>query len=154
MNRTPASASILICCMLLCCALVPATGAVLATDDLSVLSVEDIIAELMYDNSGIDILEDTFTYTGAPSALGIFTGGADAVGIERGIVLSTGTVSSIAGPNMSGSTTTQHGTPGDDDLSALVGTTTYDAAVIEFDFIPANDFISFQYVFGSEEYLE
>jgi uncharacterized repeat protein (TIGR01451 family) len=55
---------------------------------------------------------------------------------------------------MSGSTTTQHGTPGDDDLSALVGTTTYDAAVIEFDFIPANDFISFQYVFGSEEYLE
>jgi uncharacterized repeat protein (TIGR01451 family) len=35
-----------------------------------------------------------------------------------------------------------------------VGQPTNDAAVIEFDFIPENDFVSFQYVFGSEEYLE
>ncbi|MBN2728134.1 MAG: choice-of-anchor L domain-containing protein, partial [Bacteroidales bacterium] len=34
------------------------------------------------------------------------------------------------------------------------GNTTYDAAVLEFDFIPSSDTVRFFYVFGSEEYPE
>ena len=43
---------------------------------------------------------------------------------------------------------------GDADLDQLAGVSTYDAAVLEFDFIPASDTLTFDYVFGSEEYNE
>jgi hypothetical protein len=46
------------------------------------------------------------------------------------------------------------GTPGDEDLEALVDRTTRDAAVLEIEFIPTHDTIAFNYVFGSDEYLE
>ena len=129
-------------------------SATIATQDLTVLQTEDIVTMLMYGNSGITIIDGTFSYAGSASALGIFSGGEAVFGIDEGIVLSTGDVSSIIGPNLMGNTTSENGTPGDDDLAALVGQATNDAAVIEFDFIPENDFVSFQYVFGSEEYLE
>ncbi len=44
--------------------------------------------------------------------------------------------------------------PGDSLLSMLVGTVTYDACVLEFDFVPAADTAWCDFVFGSEEYPE
>ena len=40
-------------------------------------------------------------------------------------------------------------------LSGLIGSTqTYNAAILEFDFIPYSDTVRFKYVFGSDEYPE
>jgi len=39
-------------------------------------------------------------------------------------------------------------------LTVLAGIATFDAAVLNFDFIPDSDTVQFQYVFGSEEYNE
>ncbi len=44
------------------------------------------------------------------------------------------------------------GTPGDPELGNLVGGTTNNACILEFDFIPDGDSLLFDYVFGSEEY--
>ncbi|MEN8218148.1 MAG: choice-of-anchor L domain-containing protein [Pseudomonadota bacterium] len=45
--------------------------------------------------------------------------------------------------------------PGDPDLQTLIPAfPTYDAAVLEFDFVPVSDVITFKYVFASEEYNE
>ena len=38
--------------------------------------------------------------------------------------------------------------------NSLAPTSTFNAAVLEFSFIPSNDVVSFRYVFGSEEYNE
>ena len=43
---------------------------------------------------------------------------------------------------------------GDKDLQKLGKRRTYDAAVLEFDFVPFNNKVSFTYIFASEEYLE
>src|SRR5690606_15673266 len=40
------------------------------------------------------------------------------------------------------------------DLTKLAKANTYDAVVLEFDFIPVSEWISFRYVFASEEYME
>ena len=40
------------------------------------------------------------------------------------------------------------------DLNTISGFTTYDAAVLEFDFVPSGSAVTFQYVFASEEYSE
>lgn len=77
------------------------------------------------------------------------------VGIDSGVILTTGRVSNIAGPNNSGSTGTNNGWPGDPDLNAYPGVgTTNDACALEFDVFSPGDSLSFQYVFGSEEYPE
>ncbi len=94
--------------------------------------------------------------TAAPDAAGTFTGGTTVFGIDQGVVLSTGNITSIVGPNLLNDTSTDNGLPGDPDLDALIpGYTTYDATILEFDFTCSNPTaVSFQYVFASEEYNE
>ena len=48
----------------------------------------------------------------------------------------------------------RHDCIGDDELDALFGSSTLDAAVLEFDFVPAGDSLRIRYVFASEDYNE
>jgi gliding motility-associated-like protein len=93
-------------------------------------------------------------YTGHANAIGYFWNGIPGLDFESGVIMSTGNVNDAPGPNISGSTTTSHGTPGDADLNAIIPQTTQDAAVLTFDFLPADNTVEFQYVFGSDEYPE
>jgi hypothetical protein len=104
--------------------------------------------------AGDGIAVSNVTYTGANSAAGSFTGGDGILGLNAGVVLSSGAIADVTGPNDSAGTTTQHGTAGDADLTTLAGQTTNDAAVLEFDFEPTTSQVQFSYVFSSEEYNE
>lgn len=105
---------------------------------------------------GVTASNATFTGFPYPSRItyGTFSGGASTVGIDSGVVLSTGQVKDLPGPNEDGWTSTSMMWAGDADLEAIAGTKTYDAAVLEFDFVPVSDTLTFRYVFGSEEYNE
>lgn len=76
--------------------------------------------------------------------------------IQRGVLLTTGQGIAAAGPN--GSTSfTLGGTPlvtSDADLNAIAAGNVTNGAILEFDFIPTGDTVSFKYVFGSDEYPE
>ncbi|MDG0974239.1 MAG: choice-of-anchor L domain-containing protein [Crocinitomicaceae bacterium] len=93
------------------------------------------------------------------------------MGFSEGIVMSTGNTSDIPlalgtnpgsvaqiGTNFVSCTAGEirkTGTCGTfvNDLNVLSGGANYyNAAILEFDFIPSNDFVQFRYVFGSEEY--
>lgn len=77
------------------------------------------------------------------------------VGIDSGVVLTTGRVSNILGPNNSCCTGTSNSWAGDPDLDAYPGVgTTHDACVLEFDIYAPGDSLKFDYVFGSDEYPE
>ena len=133
---------------------VPANPDVLSTDDLSKnLTLEDIIAALVGSSS---IAITNVSFTGSDSALGTFTGGTGIIGFEQGIVLSTGLVENVVGPNSGDGTGYGHALPGDADLDSLIpGFETEDACILEFDFeCPAVREIGFEYVFSSEEYRE
>ncbi|MEC9208826.1 MAG: choice-of-anchor L domain-containing protein [Bacteroidota bacterium] len=95
------------------------------------------------------------SFIGDSNQIGFFNGVNSNLGIDSGIVLSSGNIFDLVGPNANGSTTTSFLLPGDPTLDAVIfPDLTNDAAVLEFDFIPTSDTISFKYVFGSEEYLE
>jgi PKD repeat protein len=96
------------------------------------------------------------TYTGHPMSKGYFqtTATPSNFHFESGVVMASGYVSTAAGPNNAGSAGTNTNQPGDLNLSALIPQNTWDAAVLQFDFIPADNVIEFRYAFGSEEYLE
>ena len=92
--------------------------------------------------------------TGSADAAGDFSASLASIGLDSGVVLSSGRVADVVGPNSSSSTSTNNGTVGDADLDALGAGTTQDAIVLEFDFVPTSNSISFSYVFSSEEYNE
>jgi hypothetical protein len=112
------------------------------------------------------------TYTGAKRAAGKFSGGASSILFDNGIILDTGKVQTyptdpacsqgVEGPNTchenppkyGTENTTAFGTSGDTQLTALSGFKTYDAAILEFDFVPQFAGIQFKYVFSSDEYSD
>ncbi len=102
--------------------------------------------------SGVSV--SNITYTGASKAIGYFNGTNSNIGLDSGIVLTSGDIVNAVGPNNSTGKSTSNSLNGDADLTALCSKTTYDACILEFDFIPTSSKITFRYVFGSEEYME
>lgn len=95
------------------------------------------------------------TAKGNSSAKGTFSGGSQNIQLSTGLVMSTGNVNILSGPNLAGDSDGGFGTPGyDASLDALVVGNLYDVNVIEFDFVPTGNMVEFEYVFGSEEYCE
>jgi len=93
--------------------------------------------------------------SGAANAFGTFTGGLSAgIGIESGIILSTGKVVDAVGPNTATNTSTDFFGAGSAALTTLSGFATQDAALINFDFTTTSGDLFFNYVFASEEYPE
>ncbi|MBI9034724.1 MAG: T9SS type A sorting domain-containing protein [Bacteroidales bacterium] len=73
--------------------------------------------------------------------------------LNSGIVISNGYVSSIV--NSSGVTISASlNGVSDPDLDVLASANTYDATIIEFDYVPYTNAVRFQYVFASEEFPE
>jgi hypothetical protein len=97
----------------------------------------------------------TPTYQGAAIASGSFSGGTGILPFDKGLALTSGSAPLIPGPNDRTDATQINGTPSYAKLDALApGTLHGDAAVLSFSFIPSSTSITFQYVFGSEEYNE
>ena len=110
---------------------------------------------LVHKLLGENIQVSNLQITGSDVSSGVFQGGTDAVGFDEGIILSSGDAKNVIGPNSSDSITAINGLAGDPDLDALIpGYTTHDATSLQFDFVAPTDVISFQYVFGSDEYNE
>ena len=97
-------------------------------------------------------------FHGATNAIGRFNATGTNLGINSGIVMTTGTIignqDGPIGPNNSASAGIDNGTPGYQLLTNIVGRQTYNASVLEFDFQTCSDSIEFRYVFASEEYPE
>lgn len=129
---------------------------------------------LVGNSSGVQI--SNITYSGHPMQLGHFTGAGSYIGINEGIVLATGDCRLAATTNR-GSVSCVYtdaylndGTHlnighsfraevslnsgySDSDLD-LLGGAPHNSAVLEFDFIPNSNSISFEFIFASEEYEE
>ena len=92
------------------------------------------------------------TYTGSNQAIGYFTYGS-----FEGIILSSGRVTDAVGsPSNTGfflpDASTDLGTAGYQLLTNLAGSPTQDAAILQFDFVPTANTVTFNYSFASEEY--
>ena len=136
-----------------CVSFSSAQSGLLVSDLSSGLTAEDLAQTLV--GTGVQI--SNVTYRGTALSAGSFSGGAATLGINNGVVLSTGSVRDVRGPlNQATWTSTASGLPGDPDLDAwLIRNPSMDACVLEFDFeCEALQSISFEIVFASEEYNE
>lgn len=107
---------------------------------------------------GQGVTVSNITYTGANGAIGRFNGVNSSIGLDDGIIITTGTINSGPngpyGPNDKPNAGIDNNAGGYGPLTNIVNTQTYNAAVLEFDFVPQSDTVRFEYVFGSEEYPE
>ena len=126
--------------------------------DTTTFTVEELVRDVLIQSECAEITNVQFT--GMASQIGYFSKGDDAIGVADGIIISTGRVHDAVGPNQSSGTETRFidvAHVGDDDLRrvANVGVNNMlDDAIIEFDFIPLEDHLEFEFVFASEEYCE
>ncbi len=136
---------------------------------LLILSVTKVNAQIMPDYSvveevdpvvlvkqilvGSGIETSNITFTGAARGRGSFSGKSN-LGINSGVILTSGRAGNSKGPNNETNKGNNMGTPGDSDLNQLSGGSTQDACILEFDFVPQSNVVEFRYVFGSEEYPE
>ena len=119
-----------------------------------------LVEQVLLD-TGVTISNITFNGSpGIPTGanadmIGYFDGSVSNIGITTGVLLNTGSIFDAPGPNDSQNDGIDNGTPGDADLNTIVSPfTTFNAAVLEFDFETVNNTVSFKYVFASEEYNE
>jgi len=93
---------------------------------------------------------------GTATQQGTFTGGvASGIGIDSGVILTSGNANLAPGPNTSDGSGASTGTGSDADLALLIpGYSVNDKNVLEFDFTSTSGNLYFSYVFASEEYNE
>lgn len=116
---------------------------------------EELINTLL--GFGVEIVPGSLQINCPGVAYGTFKQNANPsnIGIDQGIILTTGDAELAEGPNNEEGAFLNNFSPyTDDDLQQLVpNLSIVNACIIEFDFIPEGDMLTFDYVFGSEEYI-
>lgn len=113
----------------------------------------DNIVENVFLGNGIQIISTTFS--GLSGSVGLFDNASSVIGLEKGIVLSTGFAANVAKANSADdpiSSNTSGRSYKDLDLEALANVEVVDISKFEITFIPTSDVLRFRYVFASEEY--
>lgn len=123
------------------------------------LSPEQLVRDHLV-GKGVSIFNVTVNGSGgiiSKKNIGYFnaSGGAfTQLNMKDGIIMTTGKADYAIGPNDKPSLGFRSNTGSDLDLEQLTATISYDACIIEFDFIPQCDTLRFRYAFGSEEFRE
>ncbi|PKV51786.1 gliding motility-associated-like protein [Aquimarina sp. MAR_2010_214] len=131
-------------------------NAQITVDDHS-FTVAQLVEDVLVD-SPCATVENFSSFTGTNfgiNGIGYFESNNSGFEIDRGVILSTGYARSAVGPN--GITALSEGDSsgwgGDADLGLVTNTANlFNASYIQFEFVPTIDFISFDFLFASEEY--
>ncbi len=111
-----------------------------------------------FTGAGIQVLNVDFS--GVPGAVGFFSGGADVVGLNRGLILTTGNAASMGGAfgaeeqGVDFASTDNASVATSVELSQIATSNLYNVMYYRITFKPNGDSIRFRYVFASEEYPE
>jgi hypothetical protein len=132
------------------------------------LSASSVSAQLVVDTvpDPLVMLEDFFgdrvssitnlETKGATDYWGLFNAEQTNLNMASGVILANGDCRLAIGPNdlLEVGIFDDTGLEGDVDMDAISGYVTEDACILEFDFIPEEDTITFEFIWASEEYPE
>jgi len=129
------------------------------TVDSQTYTAQQLIENILINSSCIsDVIVTNVVggdFNNTDQSLGYFDASGTTFPFKEGLVLSTGKLTNVKGPNTTLSDDDAQGWVGDADLEKVLNeSNTVNATVIEFDFTAITNQISFNYVFASEEYQE
>ena len=121
-------------------------------------TAQDLIQNVLFSNSCTSASVSNVSVSGGnfgtpEKSWGYFNSNGSSFPFQEGIILSTGKVTNAVGPNTFLSDDNASNWGGDSNLNqALNINNSTNATIIEFDFIPTGNIVSFDYIFASEEY--
>ncbi len=117
------------------------------------LSVSGASPQLLVDEvlTGQSIQISNVQYHGFEDAIGYFHANCYRMTFTTGVLMTTGSIYNAVGPNNDHSYGGANNFPGDSMMNHDFQSN-FDAAILEFDFIPAGDSLVLEYIFASEEY--
>lgn len=129
------------------------------TVNANLYTPQQLIEDVLIDSGCISNIQVTNSVSGnfvdGDKSFGYFSSNGSDFPFEKGLVLSTGKLENVPGPNNTLSDDDAPGWLGDYDLETALGiNNTTNATTIEFDFVPNADNIRFRYIFASEEYQQ
>lgn len=129
------------------------------TVDSATYTPQQLIEDILIDSDCITNVTVTNVVGGdfnnVDQSYGYFDATGTSFPFQSGIVLSTGRLVNVPGPNNSLSDDNAPNWTGDTDLEiALNESNTFNATILEFDFTAIASQVSFRYLFASEEYQE
>ncbi|WP_375239412.1 choice-of-anchor L domain-containing protein [Aurantibacter sp.] len=127
--------------------------------DQQTYTPQELIEDILIDSNCITDVVVTNAVSGnfgnTEKSFGYFDANGSNFPFQSGIVLSTGKLNNVQGPNTTLSDDDGTNWIGDSDLEiALQESGTLNATILEFDFTSIANQISFRYIFASEEYQE
>lgn len=139
----------------ICCSTFSATAQAISVNDS--YTAQQLIENILVNSSCATISNPIATgdlFTAGKNSYGYFNNQGGSFPFTEGVVLSTWSSQNSIGPfvrNQGGGDTSWLG---DSDLEAELGFKTINATLLEFDFTPLTNFISFDYIFASNEYQD
>ena len=119
---------------------------------------QDLVEDILINSPCANVFNVSVSggnFASGEKSYGFFDATGTGFPFENGIILSTGKINNSPGPNSylsddGGSM----GWNGDPDLNQALGlSNSFNATILQFDFIPLGNHISFDYIFSSEQYL-
>ena len=119
---------------------------------------QDLVEDVLINSTCANVFNVNVSggnFATGEKSFGYFDGTGTTFPFQNGIILSTGKINNAPGPNSYLSDDGGNmGWNGDPDLNDALGlSNTFNATILEFDFIPLGNKISFDYIFSSEQYL-
>ncbi|MDQ6470957.1 choice-of-anchor L domain-containing protein [Flavobacterium sp. LHD-80] len=142
-----------LCAFFICCLSLKINAQYIRIDDQR--TPKQLIENILVNSSCVSVTNtsgkgDTFTQD--QQSFAYFNAGTSGFPFSEGIVLTTSTSPNAVGPYESYIGQGDVNWQGDADLNNLLKINSINATVLEFDFVPLTNFLSFNYIFASNEY--
>ena len=125
----------------------------------SLYTVEELVTDVLIDsqcNQAFNITSSTGTDFGSTNGIGYFEANGSSWPFENGLIMTSGDVANAPGPESGVLLDGTYAWPGDGDLEAFIpglnAGDTNNASIIEFEFVPVSNSMSFDFIFAAEEY--
>ena len=128
------------------------------TTDSETYTVSELVTDVLIDSEcsqAFNITYSTGSNFGTTNGIGYFEANGSSWPFESGLIMTSGDVMNAVGPETGVLSDGTPDWPGDADLESAIGLAagvTNNASILEFDFIPVTDRMSFDFIFAAEEY--
>ncbi|OIQ29625.1 MAG: hypothetical protein BM564_05290 [Bacteroidetes bacterium MedPE-SWsnd-G2] len=127
------------------------------TTDIQTYTPQQLIEDILIDSDCISNIQVTNVvggdFGGSDESYGYFNANGSGFPFDEGLVLTTGRMQNVAGPNSTLSDDDAPNWGGDADLEEVLNEpNTLNATILEFNFTAVASQVSFRYIFASEEY--
>ena len=125
----------------------------------SLYTVEELVTDVLIDsqcNQAFNITSSTGSDFGSTNGIGYFEANGSSWPFENGLIMTSGDVANAPGPESGVLLDGTYAWPGDGDLEVFIpglnAGDTNNASIIEFEFVPVSNSMSFDFIFAAEEY--